>query len=337
MSSNNQPQTTNAANASSSLPVPDSKSSTPTESGTDDKPRKRDFFRFGKKEDDKKKNKSAVAASASAGGLRQKSPLAVADSQRSPVSPARNSPYGHPSSPRNLRSASPRTHSPASSMIFERNVQEDVIASQASPQIPSHIITENHIPPALDATSEAITDKRLNPDSVEIVTHADHQPAAVAIPGGHTDQPASPSALHADVPSHVSRHDSDNASNYASLDSADVRRLSFISFADVVHSEHDFADNRRDSALLASHPTPRSPSPMMSPASSHAMGTSPPTSVSPSMHETSPHRPLGDLNIETMRQALRKTGSGDLSGFKSASLSGSILGNEDATAERPTR
>lgn len=297
--------------------------------GTDERARKRDFFRFGRKEDDKKKAKSPQIDSP--GGLRPVSPLAGIENLRSPGSPSRNSPYGVTSSPRGIRSASPRTHSPASSMIFERNVQEDVAVPQASPQIPSHILTENHIPPALDATSEAITDRKLDPDSVEIVTHATHQPAAVTITGGHHDQPISP-VMSEDilVPGGHGRSEPENASNYASLDSADVRRLSFISFADVVHGEHDYPDSRRDSTNITSHPNisvPRSPSPMRSPVSA-TLGSSPPTSVSSPFHESSPHRGTGELNIETMRQALRKTGSGDLSGFRTAPMS--PIGNEDS-------
>lgn len=287
-----------------------------------EKSRKRDFFKFGKKEDDKRKTRSSVESGVvdtgvGSSGLRSGSPLA-------PSSPSK-SPYALPASPRHIRSASPRTHSPASSMIFERNVQEEVTAPQPSPAIPSHMITEHHIPPALDATTEAITDRRLNPDKVEIVTHTVHQPAASVI-ADSLEQPHSP--LHTED-SHVGhtsssllRHDSDNVSNYASLDAVDVRRLSFISFADVVQAEHDLGDQRRDSTQLMghSHNIPRSPSPLRSPVSSNLAGTSPPTSLSPSMHETSPHRStLGELNIETMRQALRKTGSADLSTFKAVS------------------
>lgn len=314
-----------------STPQPSVASTKDLSPGPDERARKRDFFRFGRKEDDKKTTRSPAAQLDSPGGLRPVSPLAGIENLRSPGSPSRNHPYGIASSPRGMRSASPRTHSPASSMIFERNVQEDVDIPQASSQTPSHILTENHIPPALDATSEAITDKRLDPDTVEIVTHATHQPAAVTITGGHHEQPLSP-VMSEDilVPGVVSRSETENASNYASLDSADVRRLSFISFADVVHGEHDFTEPRRDSTNITSHPhlsSPRSPSPMRSPVSA-AAGTSPPTSVSPSFHESSPHRGTGgDLNIETMRQALRKTGSGDLSGFRTAPMS--PIGNED--------
>lgn len=330
------------------------------------KARKRDFWKLGKKtEEDKQKaaaeppamsppSSSSGAARPSASQitpvttLRPTSPLRSQEQLRGSASPQRSHhPYGSPASPGGgIYSSSPRLHSPASSQIFERDVQEDVVPAQASPQIPSHIITENYIPPALDASSEAITNENLDPDSVEIITHATHQPAAVTITGGTPELPVTPS-LHEDFPSTL-RHDADNVSNYGSLDTSDVRRLSFISFADVVNAEHaghGDGDLRRDSAHtagLSSNPAlapPRSPSPLRSPVSSHGLSTSPPTSVSASVKglETSPNRgirgagsppppsqvvPLGgELNIETMRQALRKTGSGDLSGFRSAPMS----------------
>lgn len=333
----------------------------------EEKPRKRDFFRFGKKteEDKKSKNKSpvmsamAAAQLGAAGGLRPVSPLAGAASMRSTGSPPRAHPYNIPASPgqQRLQSASPRTHSPSTSQIFERSVQEDVMPPQASPQIPSHIITENHIPPALDASSEAITDSKLDPDTVEIVTHANHQPAAASIAGA-TDQSMA-SSTYEDFASHISRQDTDNVSNYGSLDVGDVRRLSFISFADVVHAEQEMGEQRRDSGHLQSlgtHPAlaaPRSPSPIRSPTSSQALGTSPSASTSPLAKgmEVSPSRgirgagsplpgqssPLAtnELNIETMRQALRKTGSGDLSGFRSGPVSS--VGADEGSYERSLR
>lgn len=320
------------------------------------KPRKRDFFKFGKKpetEPSKSKMKeipAAIAPRTSApqiaplSALRPISPLQAGEGLR--TSSPRGYPYGVPSSPgQGMYSSSPRMHSPASSQIFERNVQEDVMPPQASPQIPSHIITENHIPPALDATSAAITNKQLDPDSVEIITHSTHQSAAVTITGA-ADQGMG-EFLHQDV-SHVShRQDVDNASNYAALDNADVRRLSFISFADVVHAEHaeavesgDQPPTKRESIHppSAAGGIARSPSPMRSPVSSPGHGTSPPSSVSPSFMgleaPSSPGRrglgspipeqmspPGGELNIETMRQALRSPASGDLSGHRSLPLS----------------
>lgn len=345
---------------------------------------KRSFWKLGKKTDeDKIKNKvktptlpmsvpSPPSHIPPVGALRPVSPMRSPEAGRTSMSSQRGPSFGSPASPAHgVYSSSPRLHSPASSQIFERNVQEDVVPPQASPQIPSHIITENHIPPALDASSAAITNEQLDPDSVEIVTHAMHQPAAV--PASSVSLEASTTSFQEDYSTYrAEASGDDNASNYGALDSADVRRLSFISFADVVHAEHaELAEPGslehpagRNSVHLGNlagtipslaAASPRSHSPMRSPISSPGHGTSPPSSVSPSFKglETSPgkvHRgsggstqqsaqspPLsaaGELNIETMRQALRKTGSGDLSGIRSQPLS--AVGNDDGTfVDRP--
>ena len=344
----------------------------PSSSDGAGKARKRDFWKLGKKSDQDKQETKAIPTSSSPPPTTAQTPSRASASHIAPitalrpssplrraVSPQHNHPYGVPGSPGRGASSSPRMHSPASSQIFERDVQEDVVPSQASPQIPSHIITENMIPSALDASSEAITNAKLDPDSVEIITHADHVPGAAMIPGSVGDP--SMTSLHEEVSHHL-RPDGDTASNYGALDTSDIRRLSFISFADVVHSEHAAHEGeRRDSSQAIGIPgssgftsMPRSPSPLRSPVSSHGLSTSPPTSVSTSGKglEASPSRnvrgagsppppggsaPLGgELNIETMRQALRKTGSGDLSGFRSQPLS--AVGNDDGSPpEKPFR
>lgn len=209
--------------------------------------------------------------------------------------------------------------SPAGSQIFERDVQESSLPVPNSPAIPSHIQQENHIPAVLDASSEAITNKSLDPDSVEIVMHSSHQPAAVSVTGiASTESHGHP--WSEDLLAHTDKDDA--ASNYGALDSADVRRLSFISFSDIVQGEHMEHAGSRDSLYVAglssfSSGGHRSPSPVRSPVSS---GTSPPTSKSASIKgvELSPrakalgspvlaHLPSagGELTIETMSQALR--------------------------------
>lgn len=240
-----------------------------------------------------------------------------------------------------------RLHSPAS-QIFERSVQEDIVPLQASPSIPAHIRTENYIPSVLEASSAAITDEQLDPDSVEIVTHSAHQPAALAASANATaastaDQSLTSSGILAQAAAHPSDID-EVSSTYGASDIHDIRRLSFISFADVVNAEHAETNEvglgrepQQGTTItgypLASGPNNRSPSPLLSPASSHALGTSPPTSITTSVKglEMSPnsgyrapgspftgaHSPMsssfgGELNVETMRQALRRSGSGDL-------------------------
>lgn len=244
----------------------------------------------------------------------------------------------HPPSPGATSQLPPRLHSPAS-QIFERNVQEDISQAQTSPSIPAHIRTENYIPSVLEASSAAITDDQLDPDSVEIVTHNLHQSAASGVSGSATaDQSLSSSGIidHAGAPP-------PEMDAHGAVD-VDVRRLSFISFADVVNAEHaetgEFAhgQNLSQGAMSSGNPMftsfqNRSPSPLRSPTSSHGFGTSPPTSIATSFKglEMSPNHgprragspfPLaqspvsshfgGDLTVETMRQALRRTGSGDL-------------------------
>ncbi|GAP83112.1 hypothetical protein SAMD00023353_0401110 [Rosellinia necatrix] len=254
------------------------------------------------------------------------------------------SPKMMPSSPgRGLCSSSPRMSSPAGSQIFERDVQESSILP-TSPAIPSHIQTENHIPPVLDASSEAITDDHLNPDTVEIVTHISHQPAAVTMAGVSLHDSVSGSWTE-EVVGFSDREES--ASNYGSLDSTDIRRLSFISFADVVQAEQGppgLVAGSRDSMHLAgltsltSKGVNRSPSPIRSPISSQAPEISPPNSktgsikgislsparkplASPTSTEYNLGLSTGELAIETMSQALRRTGSTDLSSARSHPIS----------------
>ena len=285
-----------------------------------------------------------------------------------PLSPSR---LHHPSiaaaSPSRLRSSSPRLHSPASSEIFERNVQEPVplstLQSELTPaHIPSHVITEDHIPAALEASAQAITSEELNPDEVEIVTSSFHQPAAEkvleasashadltslqSLPLRHHASDASEGASSFHALQTTAQAENDTASTYGQLDPNDVRRLSFISFADIVQSEHDaltYGDiGSRDSLHLAgSIPTiperERAGSPLRSPRSPGSLGsgmTTPPPGLASAPlrpQEGSPARSgsglvgsgsvagqHGELNIETMRQAVRKTASGDLSGVRSA-------------------
>ncbi|KAH8670863.1 hypothetical protein BX600DRAFT_231675 [Xylariales sp. PMI_506] len=318
-----------------------------------DRIKKRNLFGFAKKNntDNKAVDADVLTPPKAGSGLPSPPPtqeVSLLSSQQSTQisSGAMDMPARTPSSPsRGIYSSSPHLTSPAGSQIFERDVQESTAVMPNSPAIPSHIQVENHIPPALDATSEAITDDHLNPDSVEIVTHASHQPAAVAVTGGLMYETQSSSWVD-ELQSLAEKEE--GASNYGSLDSADVRRLSFISFADVVQAEqgvHGMAANSRDSMHLAgltslsSGGLNRSPSPIRSPISSQGPETSPPTSKSGSVKgldmspsrkplgsPTSGHHSLGiasnsELNIETMSQALRRTGSREFNAARSVPIS----------------
>ncbi|KKY21597.1 hypothetical protein UCRPC4_g03548 [Phaeomoniella chlamydospora] len=295
---------------------------------------KRRLWKWSTKSKEEKADPQATPVAASSSRIPPVSPIRPASPLRSPD---RLSAASHQARPVIAASPvastmSPRPHSPASSQIFERNVQEEVLPAQASPAIPSHIITENHIPPVLEEASAAITDKKLDPDSVEIVTSSLHQPASLTVTGTSAGEQSMASSVLEEVGSH--READESRSNITSMDSADVRRLSFVSFADVVHAEQ-----AAESGDYGTHPiaaSQRSTSPLRSPVSSHGFGTSPPTSVSPTFKplDSSPgpainpvsgsgaqSPPLGgELNVETMRQALRKTGSGDLSGVRSGML-----------------
>ncbi|CEJ80726.1 hypothetical protein VHEMI00894 [[Torrubiella] hemipterigena] len=309
------------------------------------KPKKR-LFGFGKKKSSSGLSADEEPASTKVAPLTEDlsklSTGSVPTTQTTHVDSSLNS----PSTPSRALSASPRIVSPAGSQIFERDVQESTL-TPASPAIPTHIQTENYIPSVLDDASEAITNDNLDPDAVEIVTHTSHQPASVTVTGAGANQPAgeqSSTEWAEELASFANRIGlpADSASNYGSLDSGDVRRLSFISFADVVQSEHTATspvarDNMHLVGLtsLPSSRMNRSPSPLRSPVSSQGPGTSPPTSnpgsikgldLSPTRkHLNSPgHLNIGsgsDLNIETMRQALRRTGSRDMSTVRSTPAS----------------
>ncbi|KAL4973250.1 hypothetical protein BDW66DRAFT_107683 [Aspergillus desertorum] len=272
-----------------------------------------------------------------AGATRPK-PLSLSPSNSSISSPRGRTPLVTPPLPGRTAERSPLQANSPASLIFERSVQEDILLPQTSPSIPSHIRTENHIPPVLEASSAAITDNGLDPDSVEIVTHNIHHSATNGVYAEHSLQPH-PSENTMDIGGFEK-----TPSASQGLEAFDIRRLSFISFADVVNAENAETGEypptndicHRGSGSPSSSATAYrniSPSPLYSPASSHGFGTSPPTSFSTSFKglELSPNRrvrgaesPLlavqrpaspsfgGDLNIETMRQALRRTASGDL-------------------------
>ncbi|CZT05166.1 uncharacterized protein RAG0_11374 [Rhynchosporium agropyri] len=317
-----------------------------TDDGT--KRGKRRLFGFGrKKKDDKTKGKKKETPAPSALANNATTNIAEPIVRRpeihntSPHSPNSNHPYQLPSSPhRNLFSSSPRIVSPAGSQIFERDVQESSLPVPNSPAIPSHIQIENHIPPVLDASSEAITSRTIDPDTVEIMMHSSHQSAAINVTGmGHLEATAGSTAWADDLVAHPDKDEA--ASNYGALDSTDIRRLSFVSFSDIVQSEHAEHAHSRDSiyvpglsSLSSGHN--RSPSPIRSPVSSQVFSASPPTSQSASVQgfdmspkgrplgsPASTHVPLtgGELTIETMTQAVNRTGSGELSGVRSQPMS----------------
>jgi len=295
------------------------------------------------------------ASTTSAPALLPSPPLVAShfDRRASPRGSPRIAPVGIGASPNRYsvhRTSSPGLTSPASSQIFERNVQEP----EPSPAIPSHVKTEDMIPPALDASALAITDDHLSPEKVEIVTHSAHQPAAAAVSASLADSVYSPSLAPEDsvVSSHASITETTEATpNYGSLDTEDVKRLSFISFADVVQAEH--VENDRETfgpgegihfMSLNSTSAKRSPSPVRLPASPPTSGAPSEKGVehsrtrspgSPSASHVAHSVPMNEelpLQVETMQQAMRKPGAAGASPPQSQPLS--PVSMED---ERPFR
>ncbi|KAF9887122.1 hypothetical protein FE257_010497 [Aspergillus nanangensis] len=144
-----------------------------------------------------------------------------------------------------------RINVPAPASIFERDVQEDIQSEQTSPSIPSHIRTDNYIPPVLEASSAAITDD-YDPSLVEIVTHNVHQLAAKCIPGTAIAGDSLHGSFVEDGKPHLGESDNPPPT-YALPEPTDIRRLSFISFADVVNSEHAQSNHCRLYALQCLH------------------------------------------------------------------------------------
>lgn len=251
------------------------------------------FFGFGHK---KKQPTSPTTAAAS-------DPSRV--SEKAPQLPELNSlpPITASPTPKSLtRSLSPASLSPrsaqprlstSSSQIFERNVQDSLPPAPGSPAIPAHIQTDDHIPPVLSASSLAITDNSVSVDEVQIVTTTTHQPAVSVV---LTPNPASPTSVS---PTTTIRTGSEETLD--GVGAAEKRRLSFISFADVVQSEQTSAGSSpvRGSPVLKGRETieealrRRSPSPIRLSSAVSA--------------ELNP-----DLSVQTMRQALRRSASGDL-------------------------
>jgi hypothetical protein len=244
-------------------------------------------------------------------------------SPRSPIS-GTTSPSRLP-----LRSHSPALLSPASSFIFERNVQENTLPDDYAGAIPSHIQTDDQIPPVLEASSIALTTKGLNPSDVEIVTHSAHLPASVVVVANTSQHefPQSP-ALSTHQYSELAdstlaeETTSSQAPSYGNIDTTDVRRLSFISFADVVQGEHaETGGSLGASGFLPSSPgRNQSPSPLGSPVSSSSIhkpfalstSRSPPVPLSPDALVLPSTPAPGELVMEKMSEALKAVENAEL-------------------------
>lgn len=79
------------------------------------------------------------------------------DSHYTSISPAQSHQFSDP------------LGSPASSMIFERSVQ-DIHSLEINNKIPLHHSNDDFIPPVLDASTEALTNKDVDPELVEVLS-----------------------------------------------------------------------------------------------------------------------------------------------------------------------
>lgn len=283
---------------------------------------KRSFFRLEKK---KKKNENKKNDADGGDGTSAPSP-AIHETMPLPASPvpsprspdhcallptlaARSGahPCVSPSSPSSP--ARPRL-STSSSQIFERDVQEHLgpganMSVPASPAGLPHLQTEDRVPPVLSASSIAITDQGCGVEDVEIVTHPAHQPAVAGLAPGGPHRPSSHGRSSLDSRSEDASHYYHSADDLVSP-AADKQRLSFISFADVVQAEQsqqqlgDTADPAPAISTIAGKLGKRSPSPMRL---ANGIDVAQPGSAADEW---------GELTIETMGQALRRTRSGDL-------------------------
>ncbi|EPS39410.1 hypothetical protein H072_6829 [Dactylellina haptotyla CBS 200.50] len=306
--------------------------------------KRRSFFNFGKKKQAAGDDASSKTTPTSTGippittisPPESKVAGTGTNSTTSPVSPVRSSHFG---SQRRSKNTSPRL---STSSIFERNVQDPSLPP-GSPSIPSHFSTENHIPAVLEATSLTITDSSVDPDRVEIVSSTSHH---TVLPQHHPESYSNPWAE--DPGAHSGGEESIGHGYTSSLASADKRRLSFISFADVVQAENEQAgysstnlDTSQPSKQSNTSPSLRSNSPVRTPP--HLPHSPPGTGLGVSDFSMEkdmsiPDRQSGtgapaaahaDVTVQTLSQALRKHNSTDFkSPTKQPQQSSSVAGSE---------
>ncbi|KAK9240378.1 hypothetical protein V1525DRAFT_228807 [Lipomyces kononenkoae] len=151
-----------------------------------------------------------------------------------------------------IATSPPRVSSPASSMIFERHVQDPVLTPSG---VPSHHHSENLIPPVLAASCEALTDESVDPDEVEVVSIT--RPYSNSI--HRTNSALSLASIASSVPSLPPMSPKSSSSAALSTGPAPAaanttHRLSFYTYADVVHDAMAPTDEQLPSPLEL--PTP---------------------------------------------------------------------------------
>ncbi|KAK9354734.1 hypothetical protein V1523DRAFT_120762 [Lipomyces doorenjongii] len=149
--------------------------------------------------------------------------------------------------------SSPRVSSPDSSMIFERQVQDPVLTASG---VPSHHHSENLIPPVLAASCEALTDESVDPEDVEVVSVT--RPYSNSI--HRTNSAVSLASIASSAASFQAVSPKSSSSTATSTapaptSSSSTHRLSFYTYADVVHDALVPTDDKLQSPSpdLAAH------------------------------------------------------------------------------------
>ncbi|KAK9378019.1 uncharacterized protein V2V93DRAFT_376997 [Kockiozyma suomiensis] len=134
----------------------------------------------------------------------------------------------------------------ASSMIFERQVQDPALSSDG---IPSHHQNANLIPPVLTASCEVLVDDNTNPEQVEVVSFT--RPASIKRSNSNTSLASLAStALSLQDRSSTAYATLTNnsgscysAATSTSVSGATQQRLSFYSYADVLNGSLPVSEN----------------------------------------------------------------------------------------------
>ncbi|CAM9023260.1 unnamed protein product [Wickerhamomyces anomalus] len=153
---------------------------------------------------------------------------------------------------------SPNSLSTTSSLIFERNVQDQItnclFSSQSS--IPNHLNFEFFIPQVLDATTEVLTDPNYN-ENVEVIQSSNNSNLSSSLladsnnPQSSTRPGLGSRRMSRSVP--ISRRQSSCAplspistttttTNLNDVDYSDKKKLNFCSFADLLSDETSSSD-----------------------------------------------------------------------------------------------
>lgn len=172
--------------------------------------------------------------------------------------------------------------SPVSSLIFERSVQD--FGSPVDQKIPTHYHSENFIPPVLEASCNAITDRTVDPEAVEVISvrprHMSISPIQETVPDFATVvsmdktmlpniSPPSPPASNTNTgfASPATEYSASRKASVAELPGLRGSRsgtfpndrnqhvLSFYSYADIVSAEHNPPPNTIGSLSSANSPT----------------------------------------------------------------------------------